>query len=252
MSSLSPPIHTNRSSSAPPMRRKTSVGRSIFARGLRFVTCSGSEEDDVDVDTRDKDVAGGGGSKRSDTVDDTKEGKEEESEKKPIGTVFIMRGIPGSGKSYLAKSIAAEHENSVVCSADDYFIDEKTGKYNFDFRKLQQAHAQCMTRYLDALLARSPAIIVDNTHTRLWEYSHQEKIARLSGYALEVREIECPNKQVAEFCAKRNGHEVPLKNVLKMWRRFETDERAVKKIPFGVPEGLLKTKRGGGKWKKKK
>jgi len=45
----------------------------------------------------------------------------------------IMRGLPGSGKSYLAKKIASEWKDgeSVVLSTDDYFMNEK-GEYVFD------------------------------------------------------------------------------------------------------------------------
>ena len=40
--------------------------------------------------------------------------------------IFIMRGLPGSGKSTLVKSITEVFNDQipVICSADHYFIDE--------------------------------------------------------------------------------------------------------------------------------
>ena len=40
--------------------------------------------------------------------------------------VFVMRGLPGSGKSTLVNAISKvyDSETPVICSADHYFIDE--------------------------------------------------------------------------------------------------------------------------------
>lgn len=62
--------------------------------------------------------------------------------------LVILRGIPGSGKSHLAKSkhLLERVQNLqghgapgspasgrlVVCSADDFFVDPKSGEYRFD------------------------------------------------------------------------------------------------------------------------
>ncbi len=58
--------------------------------------------------------------------------------------VVIMRGTPGSGKSYLAGLVhktALEHGySSVICSADDFFMVD--GKYNFSTAKLVRAMQQ--------------------------------------------------------------------------------------------------------------
>ena len=48
-------------------------------------------------------------------------------------TMFVMRGLPGSGKSFLVKKIVRAYgaENVAVCSADDYFI-QSDGTYKWD------------------------------------------------------------------------------------------------------------------------
>ena len=46
--------------------------------------------------------------------------------------MFIMRGLPGSGKSTIVKLIAEKYKtNVVVCSADDHFLQED-GSYLYD------------------------------------------------------------------------------------------------------------------------
>ena len=45
--------------------------------------------------------------------------------------MFIMRGLPGSGKSTIVKLIVKKYERNVaVCSADDHFLQED-GTYLF-------------------------------------------------------------------------------------------------------------------------
>ncbi len=52
--------------------------------------------------------------------------------------LYIVRGVPGSGKSTFAKSIAKSWQ---IFEADDYFV--KNGKYEFNFSHLRDAHDSC-------------------------------------------------------------------------------------------------------------
>ena len=52
--------------------------------------------------------------------------------------LYIVRGIPGSGKSTFAKRLVIH--DFLVCEADKYFVDKETGEYNFDFTKIKDAH----------------------------------------------------------------------------------------------------------------
>lgn len=56
----------------------------------------------------------------------------------------IVRGIPGSGKTTLAKEMSSiSNTPSVVLSADMYF-NKDTGNYDFDREKLYRAHGWCL------------------------------------------------------------------------------------------------------------
>ena len=55
------------------------------------------------------------------------------------GVLFLVRGLPGSGKTSFASAIWNDY---AVCEADKFFYDKK-GNYNFDGSKLKEAHAWC-------------------------------------------------------------------------------------------------------------
>lgn len=79
--------------------------------------------------------------------------------------VIILSGLSGSGKSTYANALGG-----VVCSADDFFVNDD-GKYVFDPAKLQDAHAYCFRSFLEALQGTNETIVVDNTNTRVEEIS---------------------------------------------------------------------------------
>ena len=87
-----------------------------------------------------------------------------EADKQP-GKLVIMRGVPGSGKSYKAKNLAQDG-NGVVYSTDDFF--EVNGKYVFDGSKIGEYHKQNQLRTAQAMKQDLPLIIVDNTNIKLW------------------------------------------------------------------------------------
>lgn len=41
-----------------------------------------------------------------------------------VQVMLILKGLPGSGKSYLAEKISQLYENVVVCSADKFFLQD--------------------------------------------------------------------------------------------------------------------------------
>lgn len=142
-------------------------------------------------------------------------------------TVMIMRGLPGSGKSTLANHVCtlARRENlqAQICSADAFFIDSKTGAYRFNRSRIRQAHAACQATFHEALNHPNISlIVVDNTHSQMWEYQvYVDESTRRNDVDLVIVEILCPDALTAARFALRNAHQVGLDVVWNMLGRWE-------------------------------
>lgn len=130
----------------------------------------------------------------------------------------IMRGLPGSGKSYLARSIA---DGAPVFSTDDFFVID--GEYRFDPSKLGQNHAENLARSITAMSEGVPHVIIDNTCTQAWEAREYVKAAVQYGYDVQFVEPTTPWAFDVAECAKRNQHGVPEAAIAGMLARWEKD-----------------------------
>ena len=139
-------------------------------------------------------------------------------------TVKIIRGISGVGKSTYVMMNKMIADKSIVCSADDYFVNEQ-GQYEFDGRKIPMAHQWCWGKFIDAI-GEGRNIIVDNTNTQPWEYENYIKLAKLFDYEVEIIHIT-PKGLTNEELAKRNTHGVPLESIEQMRSRWVDDTRQI-------------------------
>jgi len=81
--------------------------------------------------------------------------------------LIMISGLPGCGKSTLAKSIIANSRLNIKhFEADDYFTIDGIYKYDINFK--QQAYDQCVERTREALLDHKvDKVIVANTFLTL-------------------------------------------------------------------------------------
>lgn len=127
--------------------------------------------------------------------------------------VIILRGPSGSGKSTYIKNHLPD---AFVCSADHYFNDDE-GNYNFNPKKLGQAHGTCRLNFKQAILDKVPLIVVDNTNTKLKEMEPYLDVASNHGYTVEVVRLTVP----LDSLYGRNTHGVPDEAVKKMDDRMQ-------------------------------
>ena len=127
-------------------------------------------------------------------------------------TLFILRGLPGSGKTTLAKSIGAVH-----FEADMYFMEGN--EYKFDVTKLKKAHAWCQDQVRISMKRSDKTIgdlriAVSNTFTQEWELQPYYELAIKYGYY--VTSIIVENRH-----GGTNKHGVPEDKIELMRNRFE-------------------------------
>ena len=120
--------------------------------------------------------------------------------------LYLIRGIPGAGKTELANLITIAN-----FSADDYFT-TPSGEYVFDASKIKEAHEYCQRMTRRAMEDGREIIAVDNTFTQKWEMEPYYKLAK--EYYYKVIEIIVKS----DF---KNVHGVPEDKIQKMKERFE-------------------------------
>jgi len=126
----------------------------------------------------------------------------------PEKIAIIMRGLPGSGKSWTARALARTlkaltGQAPVVVSADDYFVGED-GVYRYVPHEQGEAHKQCLRRFMEAT-ASGEVVVVDNTNTSAHELSPYVGIAGVHDYTVHVVEMTThPNA-----CLRLQTHDVP-------------------------------------------
>lgn len=135
-----------------------------------------------------------------------------------LSVIALLQSPAGGGKSTLAKKIKAVAElNSLsceICSADNYFINPDTKKYEFDANKLYMAHSYCKYTFEQAVQNFTNWIIVDNTNTDLKSIRHYYDPN--NGYNYKIVRPNTPWYFDAEECFKKNTHNVPLETIERM------------------------------------
>ena len=126
--------------------------------------------------------------------------------------LILIRGLPGSGKTTLAKTIDNDSVFYYRIEADNYFCGAN-GKYNFDASKLHAAHSWCISIAED-IISKGHRVIVSNTFTTKKELKPYFDIAKR--YNIIPTVILCQNNF-------GSIHNVPEETLEKMKKRFQYD-----------------------------
>lgn len=121
--------------------------------------------------------------------------------------LFLLRGLPGAGKSTLAKSLGGLH-----IEADNFFLKEDV--YEYDPSKIKDAHAWCQSFASEWIAEGRERIVVANTFTQAWEMQPYFDLAEQYGYRVYSLIVENRHGGV-------NEHGVPQETLDKMKNRFE-------------------------------
>lgn len=123
-----------------------------------------------------------------------------------IGTLFLLRGLPGSGKSALASHLGFDYYE-----ADMFFT--LNGEYCYDREKIGEAHSWCKKQVQEAMERKEQEIIVSNTFTTEKEMQPYHNLALKYKYKVFSLIVENRHQGI-------NAHNVPQETLEKMKNRF--------------------------------
>uniref|UniRef100_A0A672GSA2 YLP motif-containing protein 1 n=1 Tax=Salarias fasciatus TaxID=181472 RepID=A0A672GSA2_SALFA len=162
---------------------------------------------------------------------------------RPERIVIIMRGLPGSGKSHVAKLI---RDKEVDCGGapprvlvlDDYFMtevektekDPDTGKrvkkkvleYEYE-PEMEDTYRNSMLKTFKKTLDDGffPFIILDTINDKVKHFDQFWSAAKTKGFEVYLAEITADT----QTCAKRNVHGRTVKDITKMSNNWEPSPR---------------------------
>lgn len=120
--------------------------------------------------------------------------------------LYLIRGIPGSGKTTLAQYITCHN-----ASADDHMRDEE-GRYKYDRTRLQEVHQKCQEDVEEMMQDGCLTIAVHNTFVKREHMGPYYALAHKYNYP--VVEVICRGNF-------ESVHNVPQETIDRMRREFE-------------------------------
>lgn len=131
----------------------------------------------------------------------------------PTLSLLLMQGIPGGGKSYFAKKLAAPLD-ALIVTADSYPGLYADGKFHPDL--LPHAHGMCLRRVCRAIRA-GRSVVLDNTNLVAAEITPYVLVGVEFGYQVELVRVPCAQK----VAFGRQSHGVPEDKHKKMFDQFK-------------------------------
>uniref|UniRef100_A0A8C6ZPJ7 NEDD4 binding protein 2 n=1 Tax=Nothoprocta perdicaria TaxID=30464 RepID=A0A8C6ZPJ7_NOTPE len=152
-----------------------------------------------------------------------------------IGQVLVLlRGVPGSGKSFLARALLEDNPGGIILSTDDYFY--KNGQYHYDASCLGEAHDWNRKRAKEAFEKRVSPIIIDNTNIQAWEMKPYVTLAQQFKYKVMFREPDTWWKFKPKELERRNIHGISKEKIKRMLERYERCLSVSSILNSSVPE----------------
>jgi hypothetical protein len=164
----------------------------------------------------------------------------------PFRCLYVMRGIPGCGKTHRAKRLALEvscyGRESVICSADHFFGEGEEYKKNWSRDRVYLGHRDCEAKAKEAAQRGVASLIIDNTNVTLQNFKFYLDLAVDSGYSVVFAyptslwwedtvlpflrnkkgdaADQARGEEIAQTLADKNIHGVPAATLVDMMMRW--------------------------------
>lgn len=129
-----------------------------------------------------------------------------------MNKLYIIRGLPGSGKSTEAQRLLnTDPENFRWFEADMFFVHSITGEYIFRASLLGEAHKWCLFM-TEVALKQGFNTIVSNTFSTRREFRPYDYLAKKLNVPIDIRQMDGNYGSI---------HEVPEKTIQAMKDRWQ-------------------------------
>lgn len=139
--------------------------------------------------------------------------------------LYIMQGVPGSGKSTVAKMIGNQErlEGKTVAhlSTDDWRFDDD-GVYQFDPADNARYHKMCQKACAEAMVDGIEVIIIDNTNIQEWQAHPYLVMADSFGYTVQVVSVDATlDLSIRRQKDRKPDRRVPPEVIARMYFEME-------------------------------
>ena len=153
--------------------------------------------------------------------------------------VYLMRGLPATGKSHTAKKLAGDM--GIICETDEFFytqVGNDQSQFDYDESLMPQARVWNYARFEQSLASGITPIVVDRANGLSAETQKYTRCAIKHGYRVEIREPESDWWQEIRVLLKYKSLTGP---VLDQWaQELARYSRSIHRVPASTIRHRMK------------
>ncbi|CDW74100.1 UNKNOWN [Stylonychia lemnae] len=132
---------------------------------------------------------------------------------------YIMQGLPGSGKSTVARQLAGE--NGKIFQLDKTIVERKKSLVDQDIKTLSDIYESIFQDFCQEMQKGTEIIVIDNTNLSEWEYIRFVKKAQLEHFFVSIVALPPPDEiQTAVERSQFDVNDDQMTQMLAKWEPF--------------------------------
>ena len=147
--------------------------------------------------------------------------------KKPLGTIFIVRGLHGIGKNMVANKILDDYDPDSYIHIDMYDNWNHNSNKKSHYVQLMKCNNNCLKDFINSMNESLECIIITNPFIKKWEYKIYKELAKKYNYDWTIYQLEAESKEHAKYFETRSAHKLPILGNNYLYDKWEHDHEAI-------------------------